>query len=72
MPQVTKTEYARILRDRAFVAKLRAGDELFFAMGQLARAFRAKQRYVAHKNPEDAYKFLVAFRRATGAEYRKG
>lgn len=72
MTQITKTEYARILRDRAFITKLKAGNELHFAMGQLARAFRAKQRFVTHKNPDDAYKFFVAFHRATGADYRKG
>lgn len=79
MPYITENEYARVLRDREFLARFKRGRETDAAMAQIARAFRAKQRYIAAKQaghlPHAAragHVFLTAFKRATGTDWRKG
>lgn len=79
MPYVTENEYARIMRDREFLARIKRGRELDLAMRILGKAFVQKQRYsAARKNNQisiaaDAgWRFLECFRRATGSEWRKG
>ena len=79
MPNVTENEYARIKRDREFLARIKRGREVDFAMQMLSKAFIQKQRYsAARKNDQisiaaDAgWRFLDCFRRATGSDWRKG
>lgn len=79
MPYVTKTEYARVLRDREFLARIKSGRELDSAMQMLGKAFIQKQRCSAACKADQilivadaGWRFLVYFHRATGSEWRKG